>query len=91
MVQSLAQAQRLRRQVNQVMDILVLKINTNIALLLCLSFSISIAGCSKTKKDGSKTNIEAIMDGTFATDEAMQEERVKQGNYINEQEQRYEQ
>ena len=73
------------------MDTRVLKTDTTIALLLCLSFSISIAGCSKTKKDGSKTNIDSILDGTFATDEAMQEERVKQGNYIKEQEQRYEQ
>ncbi len=34
--------------------------------------------------------MDAIVDGTFATDKAMQEERVQQGDYIEEQEQRYE-
>lgn len=34
--------------------------------------------------------MDAILDGTFATDTAMQEERVEQGNYITEQERRYE-
>jgi hypothetical protein len=33
--------------------------------------------------------MDAIVDGTFATDTAMQEERMQQGNYIQEQEQRY--
>ena len=32
----------------------------------------------------------AIVDGTFATDTAMQEERVQQGEYVQEQEQLYE-
>jgi hypothetical protein len=34
--------------------------------------------------------MDAIVNGTFATDTAMQEERIQQGNYIQEQEQRYE-
>ena len=34
--------------------------------------------------------MDAILNGTFATDAAMQEERVQQDNYISEQEQRYE-
>ncbi len=34
--------------------------------------------------------MESIIDGTFATDKAMQEERIEQGDYISEQEQRYE-
>jgi len=34
--------------------------------------------------------MDAIIDGTFATDKAMQEERLEQGSYIQEQEERYE-
>jgi hypothetical protein len=34
--------------------------------------------------------MDAIVNGTFATDTAMQEERIQQGSYIQEQEQRYE-
>jgi len=34
--------------------------------------------------------MDAIVDGTFATDKAMQEERTEQGEYIEEQEERYE-
>ncbi|MDP7005390.1 MAG: hypothetical protein QF718_04180 [Phycisphaerales bacterium] len=49
-------------------------------------------GCESTQKSTGRTPaMEAIVNGSFATDEAMQEERIEQGNYINEQEQRYEQ
>jgi hypothetical protein len=34
--------------------------------------------------------MDAIIDGTFATDKAMQEERTAQDDYIKEQEERYE-
>jgi|TARA_B100000959_G_scaffold284350_1_gene355752 hypothetical protein len=34
--------------------------------------------------------MDAIVDGSFATDKAMQEERAGQGSYIQEQEERYE-
>jgi hypothetical protein len=49
-----------------------------------------LTGCNKTDNGEKKSNMDAIIDGTFATDTAMQEERVEQGNYIKEQEQRYE-
>jgi hypothetical protein len=48
-------------------------------------------GCTKAQKSSERTStIDAIIDDTFATDKAMQEERVEQGGYINEQEERYE-
>jgi hypothetical protein len=47
--------------------------------------------CTKTTKNTERTQpMDAILDGTFATDTAMQEERVEQGDYIDEQENRYE-
>ena len=47
--------------------------------------------CAKTAKNTERTQpMDAIMNGTFATDTAMQEERVEQGDYIGEQENRYE-
>jgi hypothetical protein len=61
----------------------------NIPLLLtglCL-----MTACTTMHKDSQKTPpLEAIINGTFATDTAMQEERDEQGVYISEQEQRYE-
>jgi hypothetical protein len=43
------------------------------------------------QKDSNKTPpMKAIINGTFATDTAMQEERTYQGDYITEQEKRYE-
>jgi len=48
-------------------------------------------GCNKTQKNSDRTStMDAIIDGTFATDKAMQEERLEQGSYIQEQEERYE-
>jgi hypothetical protein len=47
--------------------------------------------CSKSNNSLNKrSSMDAIVDGTFATDTAMQEERVQQGEYVQEQEQRYE-
>ncbi len=47
--------------------------------------------CAKTTKNTERTQpMDAILNGTFATDAAMQEERVQQGDYIDEQENRYE-
>lgn len=70
--------------------ILALKIKPFILLTICCTFTATSLGCNKTKNEGKKSNMEAILDGTFATDSAMQEERIGQGKYINEQEQRYE-
>lgn len=50
-----------------------------------------MVSCSKTDNSlNNRSSIGAIVDGTFATDTAMQDERVQQGDYIEEQEQRYE-
>ncbi len=55
-------------------------------LVLC-----TLTACSKTQKGSQKTQpMDAILDGTFATDAAMQEERFEQDSYIKDQEQRYE-
>jgi hypothetical protein len=59
-----------------------------VLVLIALCFMVS---CSKTNNSLNKrSSMDAIVDGTFATDKAMQEERVQQGDYIEEQEQRYE-
>ena len=64
--------------------------------LLQVAFSVVAAsifvGCTKTTSTNSQRTqpMDAIVNGTFATDAAMQEERVQQGNYIAEQERRYE-
>jgi len=71
------------------MDILALKIKAILSLLAICLFVFTTTSCSKTKNNSKKPNMEAIVDGTFATDSAMQEERIEQGNYIEEQEQRY--
>jgi hypothetical protein len=48
-------------------------------------------GCNKVQKNSERTStMDAILDGSFATDKAMQEERAEQGSYIQEQEERYE-
>ena len=48
-------------------------------------------GCQKAQKSSNRTStMDAIVDGSFATDKAMQEERTEQGSYIQEQEERYE-
>jgi len=48
-------------------------------------------GCNKAQKNSERTStMDAIIDGTFATDKAMQEERTAQDDYIKEQEERYE-
>ncbi len=63
--------------------------------LLLLSSSLLLLameqGCTKAQKNSDRTStMDAIVDGTFATDKAMQEERTQQENYIQEQEERYE-
>jgi hypothetical protein len=68
----------------------VLKNKPFILLAMCLLYSTTSFGCNKTKNEGKKSNMDAIIEGTFATDRAMEEERIEQGNYIKEQEQRYE-
>jgi hypothetical protein len=62
-------------------------------VLVCIAACATCAmfSCSKTNNSLNKrSSIDAIVDGTFATDNAMQKERVQQGDYIEEQEQRYE-
>jgi len=55
-----------------------------------LLFSCCVA-CNSAEKDAGRTStMDAILDGTFATDKAMQEERTEQDNYIKEQQERYE-
>ncbi len=57
----------------------------SLLLLFC------ILGCNNAQKNSGRTStMDAIVDGTFATDKAMQEERTEQGEYIEEQEERYE-
>jgi hypothetical protein len=55
-------------------------------IIVCL-----LTACNKTENASAKRSaMDSIVDGTFATDKAMQEERIEQNNYINEQEQLYE-
>jgi hypothetical protein len=57
----------------------------------CTVLTFVAIGCTKKTSDTQRTQpMDAILNGTFATDAAMQEERVQQDNYISEQEQRYE-
>ncbi|MAI67887.1 MAG: hypothetical protein CMJ26_08440 [Phycisphaerae bacterium] len=59
--------------------------------VLLLIFFCSATACAKTQKNSQRTQpLDAIVNGTFATDAAMQEERTIQGDYIAEQEERYE-
>jgi hypothetical protein len=61
------------------------------ALISSLLMIFCALGCNKTQKNSDRTStMDAIIDGTFATDKAMQEERLEQGSYIQEQEERYE-
>ena len=57
-----------------------------------LVITLFFVGCTKTTSTNSQRTqpMDAIVNGTFATDVAMQEERVQQGDYIAEQERRYE-
>ncbi len=61
-------------------------------LSFCLVITSFFVGCTKTTSTNSQRTqpMDAIINGTFATDAAMQEERVQQGDYIAEQERRYE-
>jgi hypothetical protein len=73
------------------MDTLALKIDSSMKLILLLFVLCMATACTKTTKNTERTQpMDAILDGTFATDTAMQEERVEQGDYIDEQENRYE-
>ena len=84
------QAQPLLHPVKHQKDTLALKINRFTVLSIGITIvCLTMAGCTKTTSNGKKSNMESIIDGTFATDAAMQEERIEQGNYIQEQEQRY--
>jgi hypothetical protein len=59
--------------------------------VLLLTALCAMTACSNTQKNSQRTQpLDAIVDGSFATDQAMQEERAEQGAYIAEQEQRYE-
>jgi hypothetical protein len=71
------------------MDTLVLNSNKPLACTASLVLVVCLCGCNKTKNNDRTSTMDAIVDGTFATDTAMQEERMQQGNYIQEQEQRY--
>ena len=73
------------------MDTLALKINSTMRSFLLFFVLCMATACAKTAKNTERTQpMDAIMNGTFATDTAMQEERVEQGDYIGEQENRYE-
>jgi hypothetical protein len=73
------------------MDSLALKIDSTMRLFLLFFVLCMATACAKTTKNTERTQpMDAILDGTFATDTAMQEERVEQGDYIDEQENRYE-
>ncbi|MBC8201965.1 MAG: hypothetical protein H8E86_07945 [Planctomycetes bacterium] len=62
-----------------------------VLLLIAACTTFASVSCSKTNNSlNQRSSMDAIADGTFATDKAMQEERHEQGNYIKEQEQRYE-
>lgn len=59
--------------------------------LLVLLVLCTATACTSMQKNSQKPKpMEAIINGTFATDTAMQEERTDQGDYIAEQEERYE-
>jgi hypothetical protein len=59
--------------------------------IFCTVVTLVAIGCTKKTSNTQRTQpMDAILNGTFATDAAMQEERVQQGDYISEQEQRYE-
>ncbi len=60
-------------------------------VLLLFTIFCAMTACTNMNKNSQKTPpMEAIVNGTFATDAAMQEERIEQGSYIAEQERRYE-
>jgi|TARA_B100001964_G_C13679004_1_gene356698 hypothetical protein len=62
-----------------------------IKVIITLVVLCTLTACSKTQKGSQRTQpMDAIIDGTYATDAAMQEERVEQENYIGQQEQLYE-
>ena len=85
------QAQQRRHPIKLLMDTLALKINSTIRSFLFFFVLCMATACAKTTKNTERTQpMDAILNGTFATDAAMQEERVQQGDYINEQENRYE-
>ena len=61
-----------------------------IKVIITLVVLCTLTACSKTQKGSQRTQpMDAIIDGTYATDAAMQEERIEQDNYIKDQEQRY--